>query len=694
MEKNCRRGVDVMTERFKWFSRQIVFHDRTAPKLREPVRVLIIDQDVAYARILRRYLELATPPVYRVTCCENLAAAMEWLSAARFDIALAVLDLPDSRGLDTLAALTDLAPRLPVILMSDADAAQVAERALSRGAEEYVIKGRFRRVELLRAIRYAIDTRAMQAHLLRQNRRLRKLVRRLKTSIQTDHLTGLLSRRHAQRRLEGEMAQYRRYGIPFSVIQIDVDDFKRINDDFGHEAGDRALKAAAEYIDQTRRDSDLAARFGGDEFLIILPAATLEAAESVCARLCARTIPCQTRDDMIHQLTLSVGAACAEGFETGADLLDAADLAMLMAKKGGKGRYELFKGDASQRDASLCRLRQGRDNLREVLCRTLDMAFSEIERTENIIESRRELMLELGGRLARKIDLPPSQWRTLRNAIFLTSFEKLNLCWEVLSAPGRLNAEQRNVLIQTLRRNTALLRNTHFLSGEADLLGAMYEWYDGGGFQGLRAQRIPLSARILGLLWAFSLLYIGGPRTPPRSREAAMACVRAESGTHFDPGLVDRLEAVIAEYYADSHDQRSGDILLVQEPAASIPLARRLGRAGYAVTVAETISDAARLADERRWRAIFIDYFAPNHTGLNQLCQIRRLDRLPHASLYVVSSLFDDDTISRARDAGADAYFVKPVRVHRMLKALAAGDGAANGERPPDFEVVSSLIHL
>jgi len=165
----------------------------------------------------------------------------------------------------------------------------------------------------------------------------------------TDSLTGLWNRGYFMEMACRELARGRREAAPLSLIMIDVDHFKKVNDTHGHEAGDEALRCLAEVLTQSVRDGDLLARLGGEEFVALLPNARLADACNVAERIrqgiAARELDC--RSGACFGLTVSVGVATHRDRETPLEeLLRCADEALYAAKRGGRDRVEIFGGAA------------------------------------------------------------------------------------------------------------------------------------------------------------------------------------------------------------------------------------------------------------------------------------------------------------------------------------------------------------
>ncbi len=153
----------------------------------------------------------------------------------------------------------------------------------------------------------------------------------------TDHLTGLANRRRFERQLEREVARTARHGRPFSLITIDIDHFKQVNDTYGHEAGDEAIKTLARVLQQGTRGIDLAARIGGEEFAVILTETNLSGAVEVAERL--RVTLKSIEIQPVGQIAASFGVAeCPSQAETARELVTRADAALYEAKREGRDR--------------------------------------------------------------------------------------------------------------------------------------------------------------------------------------------------------------------------------------------------------------------------------------------------------------------------------------------------------------------
>ena len=161
----------------------------------------------------------------------------------------------------------------------------------------------------------------------------------------TDPLTGLLNRRYFQERLLEEIERCKRHGLPVCLIMVDIDDFKQVNDRYGHLKGDEAIKSLATTLRKTIRSIDVASRYGGEEFTVILPQTDKEDAHRIAKRLCESFAIEGAAQLEIPSLTISVGlSSFPEDAETINGLIESADRALYQAKHSGKNRVIVYKG--------------------------------------------------------------------------------------------------------------------------------------------------------------------------------------------------------------------------------------------------------------------------------------------------------------------------------------------------------------
>lgn len=261
------------------------------------------------------------------------------------DLILCDLHMPICDGMALLRLVrNDSALRdIPVVMLTASDDADGVVAALEAGAVDYV-----RKPALPAELRARISVHLRLKQLSDQ---LRQRTAELKTLAHTDGLTQVENRRSLDEILQAEHARALRYDRPLSVLMLDVDHFKKLNDTHGHQAGDLMLQALATMLKSTVRTNDLVARYGGEEFAVVLPETPLVPAAHLARRLRiaveALRVDC---DGKQLRMTVSVGvAACTPGQAAdGVKLMAAADAALYRAKTGGRNRVELAETHSTQ----------------------------------------------------------------------------------------------------------------------------------------------------------------------------------------------------------------------------------------------------------------------------------------------------------------------------------------------------------
>jgi diguanylate cyclase (GGDEF)-like protein len=272
-------------------------------------RVLLVEDEELLRWSIGRYLEKHGLAVEAV---DDGTQAMARLAAQAYDVVVTDLAVGGADGLQIAAEARRLRAECQVVVITGQSSKDSILKALRQGVADYIEKP-FDLELLLLTVERALERTAMMRELVQLSR--------------TDGLTGLFNQRHFYAVLESEINRARRQGRTLSLLLIDVDDFKRYNDRFGHLAGDAALgRIAAALRDACRRDIDSAYRYGGDEFVVLLPEADRAVAVEIAARVRALI-----REEGIS-LTVSIGIATLRDGEDLTALIREADEAMYRDK--------------------------------------------------------------------------------------------------------------------------------------------------------------------------------------------------------------------------------------------------------------------------------------------------------------------------------------------------------------------------
>lgn len=271
---------------------------------------------------------------YEVACEVTAPEAIASLVDRRVDAVLVLRDLTGESGLAVLEHLRETESDTPVVLLTTTPSAEAAARALEAGADD-VCPWPLPAVELLARLRRRLSAAEALAQAHQESRQLRELA-------VTDGLTGVANHRAFQERLREEFLRAQRYDDPLSLILIDVDHFKQVNDTWGHQAGDEVLRALSECIRRCVRETDFVARYGGEEFGVLLPNTHLSGALTVAERISSE-LRGMTVGASGVRITASFGVACYPARQvTSAELLvKAADEALYGAKRAGRNQISL-----------------------------------------------------------------------------------------------------------------------------------------------------------------------------------------------------------------------------------------------------------------------------------------------------------------------------------------------------------------
>ena len=303
-------------------------------------RILIVEDSKAQADITGAFLEKNG---YEVVCVHDGAGAIKAAKTESYDVILLDLVLPDINGNEICRwlKLNSETRGIPIIMLTVESALKDKVASLEAGADDYLPKP-YNEIELNARIYAALRTKALQDELRDKNRQLEELLAKVELQSITDPLTRLYNRRYVETVLEKELAEWKRYMSPMACLMVDVDHFKNINDRYGHETGDSVLKELAALLKHSLREADTVARWGGEEFLILLPRTEKDDA-FVTALKTLRAIS-GWRFGQIPDLrvTVSIGVATAGGnTDTPVRLVRAADLALYEAKNRGRNRVEI-----------------------------------------------------------------------------------------------------------------------------------------------------------------------------------------------------------------------------------------------------------------------------------------------------------------------------------------------------------------
>ena len=313
--------------------------DQTSPKPQQDNlgRILVVDDNRDNVEIIATRLRFRG---YEILEASDGERALEMASTSAPDLILLDVMLPDIDGYEISRRIKGDAqlPFIPIILVTARDTTQDKVAGLDAGADDYLTKP-INFPELEARVRSMLRIKKLQDEIEMKNRELERV------SI-TDGLTGLYNHRHIHSLLDEEFERADRTGERLAVAMFDLDRFKSVNDTYGHQAGDRVLEQLSAILCETAREIDRLGRYGGEEFMALLPETTIDDAEVFVERVrreVARRPFNIGREEPLH-MTISAGVAAYphSSIKDPETLVRVADEALYAAKSGGRNRVVRF----------------------------------------------------------------------------------------------------------------------------------------------------------------------------------------------------------------------------------------------------------------------------------------------------------------------------------------------------------------
>lgn len=432
-----------------------------------------------------------------------------------------------------------------IIMISSEGNERTAVEAMKRGAYDYLSGKELDASTLKSAIRKAMSRKRLELKNRRADERIRE------QAIQ-DGLTGLYNHRYFQKVLAREYKQARRYEYPLYCIMFDLDDFKGINDTFGHIFGDKVLKEGAGILRSQMRDIDLLARYGGEEFAVLLTHIHKKGVVSLCERVREKFARHVFKEgDHSTRMTISIGIAALQDPEVDgpSTLVRHADEALYEAKNRGKNtvcqwreKEYLYKAlNRNYQEKIEFYRKRFLGFTHEILDKFLDYSkqiVEDIEQKDLKTAQHSAKVTRYAVDLARELQLSESEINSIQLAGMLHDIGKAGIDQKVLTKKGTYTPKELRIMKLHPLFSVKMIEPFSFLDQEMRIILQHHERFDGKGYPtGRKGWEINRGARILAICDAFDAMISGRSYRKKRSLQEGCREIERNAGKQFDPEM-------------------------------------------------------------------------------------------------------------------------------------------------------------
>lgn len=537
--------------------------------------MLLVEKDPDCLHLVKKILEENSRFPSTVDEASNIQEALEKIKSKAYHLLLVESELEEEKGLKLLAEIKSHNLDLPFILMTPIRDDRLAREAIKQGVADLIVKSECQFHELSEKLRECCSKlyekrsgRGEGASVFKGSGRLYEEVHpeaEAKLSIH-DGLTGLYNHSYLHERIVKEFSRAARYSYPLSCLLIDIDHFRGINEKYGYPAGEGILKQCGVLLFENCRLSDVIARFGGEEFAVILPHIDCREAKELAHRL--RKIFAEHRFVIeggdIH-LTVSAGVSSypEDEMKNRAELISFAHQALLYSKAIGRNAVTLYKDMTPVFGENFPVLKISEEKIIEFQRR-----MGEISNTarRTYIEASKALIMALetkdrftaghaasvakyGLQVAGAMGMAVGEAEVVHHAALLHDIGKICVPDQVLLKPARLNILEYETMKEHPYLGYKILKPIKFLQQESVFVLHHHEWFNGEGYPcRLKGNEIPLGARIISVIDSYDTMRLAGGRYKKTfSVPDAVNELIAYAGVQFDPQVVKAFIEVLRE---------------------------------------------------------------------------------------------------------------------------------------------------
>ncbi|MFH1656122.1 MAG: PAS domain S-box protein [Candidatus Omnitrophota bacterium] len=407
-----------------------------------------------------------------------------------------------------------------------------------------------------------IERKRAESKLEILNRKLANTSKRFRQLALRDSQTGCYNHRYLEEAIESEFNRAKRYGYSLSLIMMDLDYFKSINDVYGHQFGDIVLKQFARQLKKIVRQYDILVRFGGEEFIVISPGIDKSTSLTLSRRI-LDSINLFNFGNQQHSVKLKLSIAVVSYPEDkiikSTDLINVVDKILSKVKEDGGDRIYSFADTKKSKPSYLDskgfshdigflqeKIEKLTKRANQSLIESIYAFAKTIKLKDQYTGEHAENTVYYATEIARKLDLPKKKIEDIRQAAKLHDLGKIGISDRILLKKSRLSKSEFEEIKKHTQIGVDILRPLHFFHDIIPAILHHHERWDGKGYpHGLKQEEIPIGARIVAIADVFQALVSNRPYRPAFSRNNAIKLIKQGAGSQFDPKIVDTFLTLI-----------------------------------------------------------------------------------------------------------------------------------------------------
>lgn len=520
---------------------------------KEKINILVADNNIPSINLIKSNLGNYTDVLYTIDSATSGTDALSKAAGNCFDLLIVDQDLPGAKGVKMVQEIIKRKLGVPVIMIVAEGEEKLGVKAMDNGAYDYLTKGEIQTVALNRAIQRVMQRKKLESDIRASFEEMEKLAIK-------DGLTGLFNHRHLVEALESEYKKAKRHSQPLSCIMIDLDYFKAVNDNFGHQFGDFVLVEAAQILKRLVRDTDFVARYGGEEFFIVLPNTDAQGAYILAERI-REVFEINQFAHNKNTETVTISAGISSTFDQNVinvtELIANADKALYCAKRRGRNNVCYFDEIESEDTVSLkeelkkikdfyIRFETINENIKETCIESTHDILREIERGWDYINEHSVRVSRHAEKLSRKLSMSEEEVNIIKRAALLHDVGLIGIHSDILKKKDKLTDNEYNLLKRHSNIGAKIVEKTKLFQKELPIILHHHERFDGKGYpHGLQGESIPYGSRILAIAEAYDAMRSDTIYKKATSVEKTLAELKACAGAQFDPGIVKAFVKVI-----------------------------------------------------------------------------------------------------------------------------------------------------